>query len=266
MQLKKVLGVVTGFAILLSFLAGTTLAKSDNQPTIPEVNGVYDDPGHPGIKVRVFVHQAKPTNNGSHKPNPSPTPIPQCVSVDDPGSNAVDNATGWKLPSQWTYNLNPTSVPSSVGSQNLATIASDAFGAWSSSVGGKVSFSEGTDTTATRQAYDQQNIVAWGRTNGSALAVTYTRYNSTTKQVVDVDTIMNSKFAWMWSDTKNCAYPNAYDAQDILTHELGHWMGLDDHYTSDYTNNTMYGYGSTQEVKKDTLTNGDTQGAQAVYQ
>ncbi len=79
---------------------------------------------------------------------------------------------------------------------------------------------------------------------------------------------MNQKFSWKWSDQsvhQDCAYSNSYDAQDILTHELGHWVGLDDEYTSDFANNTMYGYGSQQEVKKDTLTTGDITAATAIY-
>ena len=76
---------------------------------------------------------------------------------------------------------------------------------------------------------------------------------------------MNKKFTWYWSQDKSCAYQNVYDAQDILTHELGHTFGLDDMYTNDYANHTMYGYGSKGEVKKDTLTIGDAQSVKILY-
>jgi hypothetical protein len=42
-------------------------------------------------------------------------------------------------------------------------------------------------------------------------------------------------------------------------------MGLKDHYTADYADNTMYGYGSLGETKKDTLTTGDINGVLAKY-
>ena len=59
---------------------------------------------------------------------------------------------------------------------------------------------------------------------------------------------------------------NAYDAQEILTHELGHWMGLGDMYdAANYQNATMYGYGSKAEVKKDTLSTGDISGIGVIY-
>ena len=76
------------------------------------------------------------------------------------------------------------------------------------------------------------------------------------------------KFNWAWSDqttNSNCAYSGIYDAQNILTHETGHWMGLDDTYTDEFTNNTMYGYGNTGEVKKDTLSSGDVNGVNSIY-
>jgi hypothetical protein len=253
---KKLLASFFTFSIFASFFTGVAFAKPDTV-NIPDVDGIYDDPGHPGLKVRVFVHRERPG---------SPPVDNTLVCSTDPNSNAVDGKTGWKLPTNWSYNLNPTSVPASVGSDNLTTFADRAFSVWETPSG--INFTKGSDTTATRQAYDGQNIVAWGRTSGSALAVTYTRYYTSTGQVVDVDTIMNKKFAWSWTDQSAyplCALTNTYDAQNILTHELGHWMGLDDHYTSDYVNNTMYGYGSKGEFKKDTLTTGDINGVEAVY-
>ena len=257
--MKKILVFLTLIGISLSFFAGAVNAKN-NQHEIPEVDGIYSDPGHSGLKIRVIVHRAKP--------GPPPEPTLQCDGITDPGSTAVVTPAGWKLPPTWTYNLNPTSVPSSVGGQYLADFAASGFSEWRSATGNKVSFVQGSDTTITRQAYDNQNIVAWGRVSSqNALAVTYIRYYQG-GEAVDVDTIMNKKYAWSWADQSQhdlCAYEDTYDAQNILTHELGHWVGLNDHYTSEYTENTMYGYGSKMEIKKDTLTQGDITGASNIY-
>lgn len=258
LTMKKLFSSLAILSVLFSFFSGTVYAKSDNQD-IPEVDGTYNDPGHPGIKVRVFVHREKP----GVTPNPS-----LACSLSDPESSAVDAKTGWKLPSGVLYNLNVNSVPTSVGQGNLSVFSATALSRWASASNGKVLFTRGADTNTDRQANDGKNVITWGRTSGSALAVTYTRYNTATGQVVDVDTIMNNKFAWSWTDQNlhpACASSNTYDAQDILTHELGHWMGLDDHYSADYVNSTMYGYGSKTEIKKDTLTTGDTLGVQAIY-
>ena len=238
------------------FLMTATIAQAKTTGEIPEVSGVYDDPGHPGIKVRVFVHQGKP----------QPAPSPVC-SLADPDSNAVVEPLAWQLPNNWSYNLNLDSAPAAFRA-SLPTIAGRAFGVWQAAINNQVNFVLGDSTAVNRQAYDLKNIIAWGRTNGSALAVTYTRYASSTGQVVDVDTIMNQKFAWSWTDQNTnalCSWTNTYDAQNILTHELGHWLGLNDEYTDAFADNTMFGYGSQAEVKKDTLTTGDIQGALAIY-
>jgi hypothetical protein len=110
-------------------------------------------------------------------------------------------------------------------------------------------------------------VVTWGRTSGTALGVTYTWYNPSTGEVAEVDTVLNSKFAWSWTpfSTDACVNSATYDAQNILTHEVGHWMGLNDEYTADFANNTMYGYGSKAEIKKDTLTSGDSMGLRVIY-
>ncbi len=261
--MKKILSFITIFSLVVVF--APALAKQDKANYAPPSeeameDGVYDVAGHPELKVRVFVYKVKPA--------PSPALTLSC-NLSDPTSTAVDAPAGWTLPSSWTYNLNPSSVPASVGASNLAVIASKAFSAWTGALSGKTSAptiqKSATNTSATRAVRDYQNIIAWGRTSGSALAVTYTWYNTSTKKAVEIDTIMNQKFPWAWSDQQNCAYSGVYDAQNILTHELGHTFGLNDHYTAEYQNNTMYGYGSKTETKKDTLTQGDIAGVQALY-
>lgn len=266
MRKKIVLNLFLVLAMALAFSFSPALAKNSrddgDDKIIPEKSGTYDVPGRPDLKVRVFVHNPK------IKPKPSPTPTPELICGTDPESDAVVDPAGWHLPGKWTYQLNPYSVPLTVGSSNLAAISSLAFGNWKTASGDKVIFTQGPDTFVSKAGYDRKNIIAWGRAPGSALAVTYTWYYTATGLVAEVDTIMNKKYPWSWTNqtlSPNCADQNSYDAQDILTHELGHWMGLDDEYTSDYTNNTMYGYGSKGEVKKDTLTEGDIAGVDAIY-
>ncbi len=253
------------FLILFSFLTGFVFLlkvhaqgnDKNKDVDIPEKNGVYNVPGRPDLKVRVFVHN----------PRPEPTASP-VVSCTDPDSSAVVPPAGWHLPSSWTYNLNISSAPSSVGAANFPTIASNAYATWANAVPGKVSFSRGADTTVSRRALDGKNIITWGATSGSALAVTYSWYYTTTKEAAEIDTIFNKKFAWSWTNPSQYACSqsaNTYDAQNILTHELGHTMGLDDVYDASYVDNTMYGYGLKGEIKKDTLTTGDKNGLLTIY-
>lgn len=228
---------------------------------IPEQDGIYNVPGHPDLKVRVFVHNVKPEKPG--KPTP-PAPVLQC-GLSDLDSSEIVSWAGWMLPATFTYNLNPNNVPALVGSSNWSLITENSFNVWENAISNQVNVNRGTDTTVTRKGLDGQNIVAWGSAPGSALGVTYIWYNPVTMEAIELDTILNKKFVWTWSGTSTCAYTNSYDAQNILTHETGHWFGLDDEYASAYTNNTMYGYGFKMDAKGDTLTSGDISGVQAIY-
>lgn len=252
------------FFLVLSFPLQKMWAKDDD-PNIgnpPEKEGTYNVPDHPNLKVKVFIHRPKDA-----KPFPAPTVSPILVCPSDPNSDAFIPATGWKLPTTWTYTLNASSVPLSVGRENLTTIANSAFSQWTGVLSGKVNVSKtSSDTTINRAKLDGKNIIAWGRTSGTALAVTYTWYYPLTGLVAEVDTIMNQKFPWFWNAAASqCTDQNSYDAQNILTHELGHWMGLDDVYTAAYIDNTMHGYGNKGETKKDTLTSGDIASVVVIY-
>lgn len=269
MSKKFIAAYLVASVIALGLLLNPALAKSNDSDdstdqTIPEKNGTYNVPGRPDLKVRVFVHNPKV------KPEIKPTPSPSLIcDLNDPESANVVSPTSWHLPASWAYNLNPSSVPVSVGSANLAIIAADAFSRWSNASGSKVSLTRGSDTTAGKATFDRKNIIAWGRTSATALGITYIWYYPSTGLVAEVDTIMNKKFPWSWtsySAQNRCADQNSYDAQNILTHELGHWMGLDDEYATDYQDNTMYGYGAKGEIKKDTLTSGDISGISMIYE
>ncbi len=262
--------IVFSAVLALVLVVSPVLAAKPSGNYLPEVSeesGIYDVPGRADMKVRVIVHKAKP--------DPSPVLALAC-DLADLESSAVVSAEAWRLPAVWSYKLNTASVPSLVGGSNLPEIVSESFDAWKSAVPGHFTIDNAGTTSKTRQALDFESIIAWGRTSGTALATTYIWYYTANYKVADVDTIMNKKFAWSWSDPDTwgasgadagttCAYEKSYDAQNVMIHELGHWFGLDDEYVSAYANNTMYGSASTKETKKDTLTTGDKLGVQAIY-
>ncbi len=265
---QRITYLISTLTLVLAGLVPATagaVSSHGQQPALPEKAGIYSVPGHSKLKLRVFVHNAKgnPGKPGGSTPTPSLT-----CGLADTNSSTVDGLTGWKLPSgTWTYRLNTGSAPSLVGATGLTTAAANAFNAYTTTtdLGSSVNFTRGANTSVNKANYDGQNIISWGRTSGSALAVTYTWYNTSTGVVAEEDTIFNSKFSWAWSNQANCAYQGYYDAQNILTHELGHWMGLDDKYDSSFANNTMYGYGSPTEVKKNTLATGDVSAINSLY-
>lgn len=233
------------------------IKASINIPDPPEVDGDFDVPQKPGMRVRVFVHKEKPLHTSS---------AALVCGLEDPDSSASVSPAGWKLPNSITYQLNQNSVPSSVGSSNLPSIVSNSFTKWSWAINNKVNFVRGSNTIVDRSRYDGRNIIAWGRLSLQNLGVTYIWYYPSTGQVAEVDTIMNRRHSWKWANQQTCAYSDSYDAENIMIHELGHWLGLDDEYDENlYQHNSMFGYGGKGEVKKVTLTTGDLQGAAAIY-
>ena len=232
-------------AIFCFFLAATPLAQGS-------------------IELRAFNQEIKPMEQA----NPRTARAALVCNATDKNSDAYA-LTGWRLPSNVTYRVNSLSAPFSLRSR-LGTIVGNSFTAWSPLTKG-VSLARGSDTLVSRARYDGQNIIAWNSLPRSVLGVTYIWYNPDTNYVAEVDTLLNSRQPWGWTDPstlnvdQQCPTTNAYDAQDILTHELGHWVGLDDLYTASEEDLTMYGYGARQELKKDTLESGDSAGVQAIY-
>lgn len=269
-MIKKLSFAIT--SILFSaavFVPAIASAVPNKHADLPTEAGTYTVPGHSNLRLRVSVYHAR----GGNKPSPSPAPETLVCGLQDPASSTADNVTGWHLPAgDWTYRLNPGSVPSTVTSSEFVQLSSNAFGAWNSAtdVDNSVNFVRGANTSVNRSQLDGQNVITWGRTSGTALATTYTWYYTSSHEVAEVDTIINQKFAWNWADQSDsaktgCAYDNYYDTQNILTHELGHWLGLDDDYDNTYTENTMYGYGSKTEIKKNTPAAGDIATVNSLY-
>lgn len=270
---KKVFYAIATTFVLASalFFDGFVSAKNDSDYELPEIEGAYDVPGHSKMKLRVFVYRAKPEDATTAEKAARPGAVVPNLTCGLPDMDSLEvvSPAGWRLANPLTYNVNLESVPLTIGAANANILIERSYTVWATALNGKVSFVRGNNTTVSSAMLDGRNIVTWGRTSLTALAVTYVWYDTQTKEAVEIDTIMNKKFMWYWADqVKNpgCAYSGVYDAQNILIHELGHTVGLGDEYDSVlYSDSTMYGFGSKTEVKKDTLTAGDLVGANKVY-
>lgn len=275
--MKRLLALI--FFLLLLLVPSLALASHRSTPSapqapeppeapgIPDVTGSYEVPQRPDLRVAVFAHPPRPKFN--HR-RPGPTPVSQqalVCNLEDPDSLATVAAGGWHLPlGNWEYRLNPSSVPSSVGGGNLNTIVTSGFNQYSQATSSKVNFVRGDDTTLARARNDGVHVVAWARLRGGTLGITYIWYQLADGKAVEVDTLMNTRYRWSWSNSSTCADANSYDAQNIMSHELGHWLGLDDMYDgATFQNATLYGYGALGEVKKNTLSTGDITGVSNIY-
>lgn len=242
--MKKVLIIGLGLSILL--ISGVFLAVA-----APPDQARNDD-----IRLRVFVH------------NPKPVTIAGCSQTTNDYVNDYGLA-GWHLPVGGVkYRINYDSVPTPLRA-NIQPTIQNAFATWTSTSSSKVFVYDGSTGTKTAKL-DGQNIVAWRGIQGSAIAVTYVWYYASGQlagQLAEVDTLFNKNLQWSINNPANgdCGgVAGTYDVQNIATHEFGHWVGLDDLYSDTDKDLTMYGYGTTQELKKDSLGLGDKTGASAV--
>ena len=245
--------------------SSSSSASSSQSQTSTQSSGVYDVPGHPNLKVRIFTHF--PKINFGKLPN-----LPSCNVSDPDSTKIVDQNPGTIPTGKWSYYINYSSAPSSISNNNLKSLVSKAFNAWQTKtdVGQKVIFSEaGSAKTTSYNPLDGKNVIAWGNIQSGAIAETAAVYDPDTGRMVETDTILNSNknIKWGWTPYASTACPDTskYDVQDVLTHEIGHWIGLRDEYDSSYADNTMFGNAALGEIKKDTLTQGDRSAANIIY-
>jgi hypothetical protein len=114
---------------------------------------------------------------------------------------------------------------------------------------------------------DYKNVITWGRAQPGVVAYAVIWYISGTGEIVDADIVLNSYYKWGIADGNEATsdLSGKFDIRNIVTHESGHWSGLDDLYDSKYSAMTMYGYTSYGEEIKRSLEPGDIAGVQAVY-
>ncbi|MBI4729650.1 MAG: hypothetical protein HY775_09160 [Acidobacteria bacterium] len=127
--------------------------------------------------------------------------------------------------------------------------------------------------TTRHAALDEWSVIDWEITGTSEVAVA-TVYHPGNK-VKGADIVLNTLFPWNWKSCEqrdgSCtavSYPvvRYLDVQAVVTHELGHWLGLQDLGADPARELTMYGeVGTPGERKQSTLGLGDVLGLRAAY-
>jgi hypothetical protein len=112
--------------------------------------------------------------------------------------------------------------------------------------------------TAKNPKYDNANIVDFGALGQGALAVNSTWYTSSNK-IVEVDLRLN-KVDYKWTNVTGL---NMYQVRNVIAHELGHQIGLDD-LGNPHQDLTMFGQIGKGELNKVTLGRGDLRGANTI--
>ena len=182
------------------------------------------------------------------------------VYVIPPTDDSVTNPDYKLLPFHWyktiNYYVNTGNAYSFSATAVVNTITTSA-NTWDQETAYRIFSYKGT-TWRVAGIRDGKNVVSWGSYEIGVISVTYIW--SSRSKILETDCRMNTYYSWSLSGEAG-----KMDVQNIMTHEFGHWCGLDDLYDDvDYWL-TMYGYADYGETYKRTLGLGDINGLEAWY-
>ena len=107
-----------------------------------------------------------------------------------------------------------------------------------------------------RVGYDGVSVLDFGRLR-RPIALSYVWYSAT--RIREVDLRLNSRYMW----TNRPTVRDRYNVKNVVVHETGHTLGLDD-LTSPHGSLTMFGVIGKGELRKISLGKGDVRGAELI--
>jgi hypothetical protein len=147
------------------------------------------------------------------------------------------------------------------GSHEMAIVK--AFDVWQSVGGSKIAFARGADVSSGPSSsnhvvmFDENNDTGYFPPLSGIVALTPISYDTGSGNILDADIIFNGK-DYSWSTAGDDGH---FDVQDVLTHELGHFIGLDH---SPVLSGSMWPYVSPKQWLHRSLSLDDRSGAIAV--
>ena len=259
--MRKKIFICLVFTLLLSPAAlaveriPTTVAPSEQTVVAP--SQAIDNA--PALEAITIVHYkkgfVKPDGNFKRPPTPS---VPSCygfISGTAHLLNAVDlyiNAAG----------SGTTTTTEQVYGAVAASVVS-----WDEQTSAAVFRNLITDITANFDTYyDGRNEISFGNYPQEGV-IGVTRIwgvfsgKPSSRYLSGFDVLLDTDFSWGDGEMN----PLLMDLQNILTHELGHGVGLGDVYEDACAAVTMYGYSSEGDVLKRTLEPADILGLKILY-
>lgn len=168
----------------------------------------------------------------------------------------------WTNPNvSWRLN---TSGSDDIDDGSFIPAIEHAFQEWEDVAGSDIDFTRGEDTSSVAPgggshivAFDEDNTSGYFPGGSGIVAITPISYNTSTGAITDADILFNgSQFTFSTDGT-----PGTFDVQDVITHEIGHFIGLDH---SPQVSGTMWPYVSTTQWLHRSLTADEGAGAVAV--
>jgi hypothetical protein len=215
----------------------------------------------PGWEKRVFVHYRKPPARPEGK---GPKSDSQCYGF-------LARGVKWNNPAASVFSVDATN--SGLDSTAVVTAIAAAAATWANeTTAGILPFDglAGEPLEADWDAPDGSNEVVFGDLTeqypgGGVIAVTIVwgvfGGPPSLRGIEEFDMVLDSaNFDWSIGGSET-----TMDVQNIVTHELGHAVGLDDVYQSSCSEVTMYGYSTEGETKKCDLEPADIAGLLTLY-
>jgi len=154
------------------------------------------------------------------------------------------------------YQINPSGGPSG----SIAAIQAS-MQAWSDVSTSSFTFAYDGQTTSSDHGFlDFTNVITFGEISDPSVLAENAYWYLTTGEMIDSDIMFNTNQPWDTTGTSD-----AYDVQNVGTHELGHSLSLGHVGGPSGTEKTMYPYASLGETKKRTLDQDDIDGITFLY-
>jgi len=171
-------------------------------------------------------------------------------------------ALQWSNPAI-TWRLNSNGSDDITDESHIAAIQ-HGFQSWEDLSGSGLDFTRGADTTDVAPgstshivAFDENNTSGYFPGGSGIVAITPISFDTGTGNILDADILFNgSQYQFSTDGTTG-----TFDVQDVLSHEIGHLVGLDH---SPQISGTLWPYVSTSQWLHRSLTTDDRSGAIAV--
>lgn len=177
------------------------------------------------------------------------------------------------MPVTWVLNTTQgTKVTGAETGRTLSSVTQNSFDVWEAlkNSTANIDFTRGTDSTSLNNDFnDQINVVKTNMTQtqwdnaggGSALAITLSTTLLLSGDIYDADIVFNPAYDFSLAATTP-TNPARYDYESVLTHEIGHLLGLDH---SAILSATMYPRLSEGVSRARALSTDDIIGISTVY-
>jgi len=184
-----------------------------------------------------------------------------------PGKGRKTNACYKLLGVKWRelavdYIINPSN-PFGLTESFVTSAISTSAETWDSETSAELlNDNYGVDYELEYGTQDYKNAIVFDDyPNDGVIGVTSIWYTRRGKRIVEFDILLNTRFDWGDGE----ANPAIMDVENIMTHELGHGLGLGDIYNDTCSAVTMFGYSTEGDVEKRSLETSDITGLQAMY-